>query len=213
VKDLLDRCEFDTIYHEHLCYYSLTALDRLARRHGLMAQDVRRVPIHGGSLRVEFGALLLLPWRELIPPPPRGEAGWGPCSRKKRMGVDSVDVYQKFAERVVGVRAELRQLLSGLKAEGQSGCRLRRGGQGPTLPTTPHRTRRWISSSTAAPTSRAASCRAFTSRSFARAAARGDARLRAAADLEFRRRDHVAAGGVSPPQREIIIPIPEPQVV
>jgi SAM-dependent methyltransferase len=57
VKDLLDRCEFDTIYHEHLCYYSLTALDRLARRHGLEAQDVRRVPIHGGSLRVEFGRL------------------------------------------------------------------------------------------------------------------------------------------------------------
>ena len=33
VKDLLDRCEFDTIYHEHLCYFSLTAADRLFRRH------------------------------------------------------------------------------------------------------------------------------------------------------------------------------------
>ncbi len=35
VKDMIDRCEFDTIYHEHLCYFSLTALDALFRRHGL----------------------------------------------------------------------------------------------------------------------------------------------------------------------------------
>ena len=35
VKDMLDRCEFDTIYHEHLCYFSLTALDALVRRHRL----------------------------------------------------------------------------------------------------------------------------------------------------------------------------------
>ena len=27
VKDLIDHCEFDTIYHEHLCYFSVTALD------------------------------------------------------------------------------------------------------------------------------------------------------------------------------------------
>ena len=51
-KDLIDHCEFDTIYHEHLCYYSLTALERLFRRHGLTLVDVERVPIHGGSLRV-----------------------------------------------------------------------------------------------------------------------------------------------------------------
>src|SRR6266849_4629948 len=35
VKDLIDRCEFDTIYHEHLCYFSLTALHGLFQRHGL----------------------------------------------------------------------------------------------------------------------------------------------------------------------------------
>ena len=54
VKDLVDHVEFDTIYHEHLCYYSLTALDQLARRHGLKTVDVSWVPIHGGSLRVTF---------------------------------------------------------------------------------------------------------------------------------------------------------------
>jgi len=110
VKDLLDRCEFDTIYHEHLCYYSLTALDRLARRNGLEVQDVRRVPIHGGSLRVEFGRLgegdVSNAVRDLL----AEEASWG---------VDNVDVYRKFAQRVAGVRSDLRQLLGELKQKGK----------------------------------------------------------------------------------------------
>src|SRR5262249_21729133 len=36
VRDMIDHAEFDTIYHEHLCYFSLTALARLFRRHGLV---------------------------------------------------------------------------------------------------------------------------------------------------------------------------------
>ncbi|MBL8058803.1 MAG: methyltransferase domain-containing protein, partial [Anaerolineales bacterium] len=50
--DLVDHCEFDTIYHQHLCYFSVTALDRLFRRHGLFLNDVKRTAIHGGSLRL-----------------------------------------------------------------------------------------------------------------------------------------------------------------
>jgi len=52
VCDLVDRLEFDTIYHEHLCYFSLTSLLRLFADHGLTVVDVERLPIHGGSLRV-----------------------------------------------------------------------------------------------------------------------------------------------------------------
>jgi SAM-dependent methyltransferase len=52
VKELIDRTEFDTIYHEHLCYFSLTALDSLFRRQGLAIVDVERVAIHGGTLRI-----------------------------------------------------------------------------------------------------------------------------------------------------------------
>ncbi len=51
-KDLIDGLEFDTIYHEHLCYFSLTSLDRLLREHKLYVQDFRRLEIHGGSVRV-----------------------------------------------------------------------------------------------------------------------------------------------------------------
>ena len=55
VKEMIDHCEFDTIYHEHLCYFSLTALDRLFRRHGLLILDVEQLPIHGGTLRIYAG--------------------------------------------------------------------------------------------------------------------------------------------------------------
>jgi len=52
VKELLDRTEFDTIYHEHVFYYSLSAMSILAQRAGLELYDVTRQPVHGGSLRV-----------------------------------------------------------------------------------------------------------------------------------------------------------------
>jgi hypothetical protein len=52
VVDLIDHCEFDTIYHQHLCYFSLTALNYLFRCHGLFLNDVVRTSIHGGSLRL-----------------------------------------------------------------------------------------------------------------------------------------------------------------
>ncbi|MBP1657710.1 MAG: hypothetical protein H6Q31_2311 [Bacteroidetes bacterium] len=47
VVDLVDHCEFDTIYHQHLCYFSVTALDKLFRRHGLFLNEIKRVPVHG----------------------------------------------------------------------------------------------------------------------------------------------------------------------
>src|SRR5207253_7518244 len=52
VRDLIERCAFDTIYHEHLFYHSFTSLDALFSRHGLYVNAVERISIHGGSLRV-----------------------------------------------------------------------------------------------------------------------------------------------------------------
>ncbi len=56
VRDLIEHCEFDTIYHEHFCYYSCTAVDQLVRRHGLFLNDVEYFPdLHGGTLRWHIG--------------------------------------------------------------------------------------------------------------------------------------------------------------
>jgi hypothetical protein len=51
-----DAPEFDTIYHEHLSYFSLATACRLAERHGLAVFDVEPLGVHGGSLRVFVGA-------------------------------------------------------------------------------------------------------------------------------------------------------------
>jgi SAM-dependent methyltransferase len=50
--NLIEKTQFDTIYHEHFSYLSLLAVMKLFARHGLRAFDVEEVPTHGGSLRV-----------------------------------------------------------------------------------------------------------------------------------------------------------------
>jgi SAM-dependent methyltransferase len=52
VRETVDHGEFDQIYHEHLCYYSLTPLTHLFARHRLQVVDAEEVTIHGGSIRV-----------------------------------------------------------------------------------------------------------------------------------------------------------------
>ncbi len=54
IADLVASVEFDTIYHEHVFYYSLTSVVALASRHGLVVSDVERLSIHGGSLRLQL---------------------------------------------------------------------------------------------------------------------------------------------------------------
>ena len=109
VKDMLDRCEFDTIYHEHLCYFSVTALDVLVRRHGLSLVDVQRVPIHGGSLR-----LRVMHERAATPAPtvPRLLA------EEEAWGVRETEPYRAFAARVRELEGELVRLLGGLRSRG-----------------------------------------------------------------------------------------------
>ncbi len=45
---MVEHLEFDTIYHEHLSYFSVTALDRLFDDAGLVLWDVEEIPLHGG---------------------------------------------------------------------------------------------------------------------------------------------------------------------
>jgi SAM-dependent methyltransferase len=110
VKDLLDNVEFDTIYHEHVFYYSLTALDHLFRRHGLAVVDVRWLPIHGGTIRVRGvlaqGAQPSAAVRELL----EREAEWGVAAPGR---------YEEFARRVGALRQELRALISEIKGSGK----------------------------------------------------------------------------------------------
>src|SRR5262249_49480549 len=98
VKEMLDRCEFDTIYHEHLCYFSLTPLERCFRRHGLAVQDGRRVPIHGGSLRLHVAH------SDAGEPAPAVAAL---LEEEQAWGVDRLDAYLPFAGRVRALKESL----------------------------------------------------------------------------------------------------------
>jgi hypothetical protein len=109
LKDLIDHCEFDTIYHEHLCYFSLTALDRLFQRHGLAIFDVERISIHGGSLRLWVGQADQNRVTERVLALKAEEAAWG---------VDREDFYLEFARGVENLKAALNRLLQKLKQDG-----------------------------------------------------------------------------------------------
>jgi SAM-dependent methyltransferase len=110
VKYLIDRGEFDTIYHEHLCYYSLTSLTYLFARHNLVVQDVERIPIHGGTLRVFVGKKGFVQPGPAVAELMAEEAAWG---------ADRLEYYQDFAQKVEALKKELVGLLKGLKASGK----------------------------------------------------------------------------------------------
>jgi SAM-dependent methyltransferase len=107
VGDLVEHCEFDTIYHQHLCYFSATALDRLFRRHSLYLNEVRRIPTYGGSLR------LFVEQREAV-----GDSVKLLLEEEAIKGADGIDYYLEFADRVQGVKSSLMEMLSELKQEG-----------------------------------------------------------------------------------------------
>ncbi|MBN1964165.1 MAG: methyltransferase domain-containing protein [Anaerolineae bacterium] len=110
VVDLVDHCEFDTIYHQHLCYFSVTALSKLMVRNGLFLNDVERVALHGGSLRLF-----------IEPHESRSERLTRLLADERRRGVDTIDFYRDFAVRAAHVKQRLRTILADVKTQG---CRV-----------------------------------------------------------------------------------------
>ncbi|MDY6940186.1 MAG: class I SAM-dependent methyltransferase [Cyanobacteriota bacterium] len=108
VVDLVEHGEFDTIYHQHLCYFSLTSLDKLFRRHNLFLNDVQRTTIHGGSLRLFVEPLEAV--KDEVKSILQAEAD---------RGVDRFDYYQNFADRVDRIKQELLKILWDLKKQGK----------------------------------------------------------------------------------------------
>jgi novobiocin biosynthesis protein NovU/D-mycarose 3-C-methyltransferase len=109
VRDLLDRLEYDTVYHEHLSYFSISALLRLCERAGLSAVRIDRVPVHGGSLRLYLS---------------RAAAGHSAAVRalqadEARDGLLDPARYRRFADDVRAGREALLRLLEDLVARGR----------------------------------------------------------------------------------------------
>jgi hypothetical protein len=111
--DFLRKVEFDTIYHEHLCYYSLTALTHLFARHGLTIEDCERLPIHGGSLRI------FARHAERARPTARVTAL---LEEERRDGLDGDAPYARFAAEVQRIERDLVKLVRDLRAQGHRVC-------------------------------------------------------------------------------------------
>ena len=107
VKPMIERLEFDTIYHEHLCYYSLTAIQPLFRRHGLEIIDVLEIPLHGGSLQVH-AAFSGRPTERVHKV----------LDEERAAGVGHPEFYRDFGDRVRRLKADLVAMLRELKAKG-----------------------------------------------------------------------------------------------
>ena len=106
--DMIEKCEFDTIYHEHLFYHTLHGLTPLFARHGLHLNDVERLPIHGGSLRLSVGRRAERSARldELM-------------NYERALGVDRARWYEHFSSRVVRLGNSLIELLRAEKKRGK----------------------------------------------------------------------------------------------
>lgn len=111
LRELVERLEFDTIYHEHIFYHSLTALSRVFERNGLNIVDVERIAVHGGSLRI-------FAMRSGAGEP--GEAVRSMLAEETAVGLCTSEYYATFASRVEALGQELRSMLLSLRSQGHT---------------------------------------------------------------------------------------------
>ena len=102
--------QFDTIYHEHLCYFSLLAVAPVFARHGLEVFDVEELPTHGGSLRLYV--------RHAADGPPSARMT-ALRDREIAGGLRELQTYAGFAERACEAKRGLLDFLIGEKRAGR----------------------------------------------------------------------------------------------
>ncbi|HVM27377.1 MAG TPA: class I SAM-dependent methyltransferase [Mycobacteriales bacterium] len=123
VQQLVENRAFDTVYHEHYCYFSTIAVQALMARHGLVLNDVEEFPgLHGGTLRW---------WCS--------HGGTRSARLERRLaeeaaaGVADLSAYQGFAAHVGRLQAELRAVLQSARAQGLSVAAYGAAAKGATL--------------------------------------------------------------------------------
>lgn len=108
VLRLLEESEFDTIYHEHHSYLSLTSARTILGRHGLTVVDVEEIPTHGGSLRIyaTLGGVEGASVRELL-------------ERERAAGLTGVAAYERLGVQAEAVKRDFLAFLDEARAEGR----------------------------------------------------------------------------------------------
>jgi predicted TPR repeat methyltransferase len=110
ILQMIKHAQFDTIYHEHFSYLSLTAVNQIFDKNGLQIFDVQEIQTHGGSLRV-FAK--------------RADHGQNEISNsvslllklEEKVGIKSVDYYNTFQQRADKIKNDLITFLLTAKNE------------------------------------------------------------------------------------------------
>lgn len=111
---IIEELQYDFIYHEHIYYYSLIALENLLSKHGMVVFDIKPISIHGGSIRyyatkktskyVKNISSRVVSLRE----------------QEKAKGYDKAETYKEFASKVVEKKEKLMNLLNILSKKGKT---------------------------------------------------------------------------------------------
>ena len=123
---LMEENQFDTIYHEHFFYFSLMSAERIFAAHGLTLFDEEELPTHGGSLRI-YGHHAEDNTHSVT------ERYRALGQREKAAGVDRLDTYVTFAEKVKETKRKLLEFLIEVKRKGKTIAGYGAPGKGNTL--------------------------------------------------------------------------------
>ena len=122
---LMEQNQFDTIYHEHFSYLSLTTVQRIFNAHGLRVYDVEELTTHGGSLRIYAC--------HLEAAEPMSARVHALTRREAEFGVERVETYTRFAEQVQETKRKLLSFLIEAKRQGRTIAGYGAPGKGNTL--------------------------------------------------------------------------------
>ena len=120
---LIEHTEFDTVYHEHYCYFSTLAVERLMAHEGLHLNDVEVFPgLQGGTLRWTCSRR-----------PGRTQRAEDQLASERAQGLDTAEPFLAFGDRVRRLQDDLRALLERVTADGGSLAAYGAAAKGATL--------------------------------------------------------------------------------
>jgi hypothetical protein len=123
---LMEENQFDTIYHEHFCYFSFITSEKIFAAHGLTLFDVEELSTHGGSLRIYAR-------HAEDDSKPVGPRVTELRQREIAAGFDQMATYSHFAERVMETKRKMLEFLIRVKREGKTVAGYGAPGKGNTL--------------------------------------------------------------------------------
>jgi hypothetical protein len=124
--NLIEQTQYDTIYQEHYCYFSLLTFQKVLAHHGLVLFDVEEISTHGGSLRIyarhdhDESKPVLPAVNEIL-------------KQERLAGLEDMDTYRGFSEQVIQTKRQLLEFLINAKRDGKQVAAYGAPGKGNTL--------------------------------------------------------------------------------